>query len=199
MTLMVAASISVPEGAEDVDVPLFLPANVPAPKMRPKSTATARAIQSGRQERLCSARGADDGGADGAADVCGALGELCAAGVACGATGGAVGGIASLTGILVETGEVGTLDARGSLVLSCICWLLAWLLAGTFCSLLSVASQRGLQKALCNESLSLYQAKVPRRLTHDGASGMRRRADTQTSLVISVRVGVVRSTVCWVS
>ena len=82
--------------------------------------------------------------------------------VACGVMGGVVGGFALVTGIpftgiFVEAGEVGTLEARGSLVLSCIYWLLAWLLAGTFCSLLSVASQRGLQKALLNDSLWLYR------------------------------------------
>ena len=80
------------------------------------------------------------------------------------------------------------MEARGSLGLSCIYWLLAWLLAGTFCSLLSVASQRGLQKALSNKRLSLDMTKVPRRLTHDGASRMRRWADTQTSLVIVYEV-----------
>ncbi len=113
--------------------------------MRPNSTAAPRAIQSGRQEWRRPVCWASWGGADGAA--WGVVGV-----VACGAIGGVVGGIAPVTGISVETGEVGTLEARGSLELSCICWLLA----GTFCSLLSVASQRGLQKALLNESLSLY-------------------------------------------
>jgi hypothetical protein len=153
MTVIVVSSMSVPEGADEVDVPVFLPVSAPAPKMSPNSTAAPRAIQSGRQEWPClvpwvgcgGGAGCADGGiVDGIVDGAGGVGD----GVWVTGSGGV---IAPFTGALADAGAAGEPKARGSLELSCIYWLLA----GTFCSLLSVASQRGLQKALFHERLSL--------------------------------------------